>query len=291
MPEKSDILARVVLKTPAIRMAICRFRELATEGLRRHDADPVAGRLLSGLLGTGALMSVLLDEEESFAIRIDYDGPVGGLLADVRADGRIRGLVKNPHVMAEGADSIEVACGHGSRVAVTRSNKAGRILNSGEVKTAFIMPPAALGFFLSTSDQIESEILAEVVYQADPENPVAHAGGVLIQAMPGCDLEEFDGIRNRLLSNKAWDLMRDSSSDLEEKLRLLLRILLAKIDLPEYTVHLEEAPHFWCNCSAERMNEMARKTLGEEDYAKLFEENPEPAVDCHFCGNRYLLKR
>ena len=144
MRANSDYLMRVTLKNPAIRLALGRFDELTTEGIIRHDADPVAGRLFAGGLASAALMTVLLDERESYSIRINYKGPVSGMLINARADGRVRGLVRNPHVMTA-ADSVEMACGEdGARVAVGRS-PAGKGANSGRGQTPFFLPSAALG--------------------------------------------------------------------------------------------------------------------------------------------------
>ena len=63
MRANSDYLMRVTLKNPAIRLALGRFDELTTEGIIRHDADPVAGRLFAGGLASAALMTVLLDDQ------------------------------------------------------------------------------------------------------------------------------------------------------------------------------------------------------------------------------------
>lgn len=75
MRVEPDYLTRAVVKTPAIRLAIGSFKDLTSEGLIRHDTDPVAGRLLAGALSSAALMSVLLDDKEKYSIRIDYPGP------------------------------------------------------------------------------------------------------------------------------------------------------------------------------------------------------------------------
>ena len=289
MRANSDYLMRVTVKNPAIRLALGRFDQLAAEGIIRHDADPVAGRLLAGGLASAALMTVLLGEGECYSIRISYDGPAAGMLLDARADGRVRGLVRNPHVMSS-ADSVEIACGDGgASVAVTRSRE-GKVLNSGEVKTAFIMPSAALGYFLSVSDQVESEIRCEVLFQPDPAAPVRSADGVLLQAMPGCDLEEFSTLRQRLLEPPAGALLRDETTGPEEKLRTLLMLLCRTAQPPEYAVTMAEPARFACNCSGERMLETARQMLGEEDFRKLLEEKPDPVIRCQFCGNEYHLK-
>ncbi len=289
MRANSDYLMRVTLKNPAIRLALGQFDELTTEGIIRHDADPVAGRLFAGGLASAALMTVLLGEQECYSIRISYKGPVSGMLIDARANGRVRGLVRNPHVMTA-ADSVEMACGdEGADVSVVRSLD-GKVLNSGEVKTAFIMPSAALGYFLSVSDQVESEIRCEVVFQPDPAAPVRSADGVLMQAMPGCDLEEFGVLRQRLLEPPAGAILRDRASEPEEKLRALLMLLCRSAQPPEYSVTMVEPARFACNCSEKRMQEMARQMLGEEDFRKLLAEKPDPLIRCQFCGNEYHLK-
>lgn len=69
MRVEPDYLTRAVVKTPAIRLAIGSFKDLTSEGLIRHDTDPVAGRLLAGALSSAALMSVLLDDKEKYSIR------------------------------------------------------------------------------------------------------------------------------------------------------------------------------------------------------------------------------
>ncbi len=283
-----DFLLRAVIRTPALRLALGSFRSLDSEGIIRHDADPVAGRLLAGALSSAALMSVLLDEGEKYSIRINYPGPAAGVLVEANADGRVRGLIRNPHVMTT-ADSVEIACGDaGATVAVTRS-KDGRILNSGEVRSAFIMPSAALGYFLSVSDQIESEIRCEVELQPDPAAPVRSADGVLLQAMPGCDLACFDTIRKRLLEPAAGKVLRDRSCSPEDKLRTLSMLLCRTVEPPEMGVFPVPAARFACNCSAERMREMTLQMLGGEDFEKLLQENPNPAVRCQFCGAEYRL--
>ena len=66
MRANSDYLMRVTLKNPAIRLALGQFDELTTEGIIRHDADPVAGRLFAGGLASAALMTVLLGEQECY---------------------------------------------------------------------------------------------------------------------------------------------------------------------------------------------------------------------------------
>ena len=288
MRNEPDFMCRAVVRTPALRVVTGSFRELCAEGIRRHDADPVAGRLLSGILAGSALMSALLDEGERYTIRIDCSGPVRGLLAEASADGSVRALVRNPHVMNE-ADSVEMACGEGgSLIQVTRS-RDGKILNSGEARSAFRMPASALGYFLSVSDQVESEMRCEIELQADPASPVRRAEAVLIQAMPGCDLVEFDRVRQRLLMPEAGALLRGRHLS-EDPLGPLLMFLL-KCEKPDFVRFDMPAARFRCGCSAERMRSLMRQMLSREELEELFARNSEPSVRCEFCGASYRFTR
>lgn len=287
MRVEPDYLTRVVVNNPAIRLTIGSFRELCAEGLIRHNTDPVAGRLLAGALSSAALMSTLLNEEEKFSIKIDYPGPVRGLLVEVDASGGCRGFIRNPHIMTT-ADSVEIACGDGATVTVTRSCN-GKILNSGKVETAFIMPAAALGYFLSVSDQVESEIRCEIRLQPDVEAPIRSAYGVLIQALPGCSLEEFDRIRNRLLQPESGNILQNALMTDNEKLHTLLMWILASPELPQYSTHPVPHAKFACHCSEERMRDLTKQMLGEEDYNRLLAENPHPHLRCEFCAAEYQL--
>lgn len=286
----SDFLMRVVVNTHAIRLAYGAFRQLGSEGIRRHDADPVAGRLLTGVLSSAALMSVLLDAGEKFSIRIDYNGPATGLLADVTADGAVRGFIRNPHVMSS-ADSIENACGDGgATVAVTRS-RDGKILNSGQVRSAFILPSSALGYFLSASDQTETEIRCDVTLQPDVASPVRFADGVLLQALPGCDLKNFDRMRNQLLCAEAGAILADRSIEPEVRLRNLLQWVCESPTPVEAAIFPVDAARFHCHCSEKYMRGTTLQMLGEEDFARLLAENPDPVIRCQFCGREYHLTR
>lgn len=169
-----DYLSYAVVKEEAVRLAVGSFRELASETIIRHDADPVAGRLLADAFSSAALTGTMLGRGERLSVRFGYAGPAGSIIVDAGSDGCLRGFIRNPHVMEE-ADSVEVACGEdGATVRSTRS-RHGRVLRSGESKSAFILPSSALAYHLSVSEEIESELRCEIELQADPAEPVKSA--------------------------------------------------------------------------------------------------------------------
>ena len=243
-----DYLSYAVVKEEAVRLAVGSFRELASETIIRHDADPVAGRLLADAFSSAALTGTMLGRGERLSVRFGYAGPAGSIVVDAGSDGCLRGFIRNPHVMEE-ADSVEVACGEdGATVRSTRS-RHGRILRSGESKSAFILPSSALAYHLSVSEEIESELRCEIELQADPAEPVKSAPGVLLQAMPGCDLSGFDHMRRKLQMPEAGEILRTRlGSAPEEGVRLLLAFLLERMDLPAFQLQPLPAARFHCGC-------------------------------------------
>lgn len=283
-----DRLMRAILKAPAMRLAIGSFRELAAEGIVRHDADPLAGLLLADALSAAALLSSMQTEGERATIRIGYEGPAGSIVADAAPDGSVRGFIRNPHVMAAAA-TLEAACGEaGATVRFTRS-RAGRILGAGESKNAFLLPSPALACHLSVSEEIESEIRCEFEFRPDPKQPVAVAAGMLLQAQPGCDLGEFEQVRNRLQTAAAGNWLRNFADDPESALRDLLAFLTGKPEAPEFALTRLSPARFRCGCSAEHLRNAALGTLGREEIDQLLRENPNPALRCQFCNAEYRL--
>lgn len=286
---EKDCMYRGVLKEHAVRFVFGNFRQLAETGILKHDTDPVAGRLLGGTLVSGALMSVLLNEEERYSIRIDYASPAGGLMLDVSGRGDVRGFIRNPHVMTE-AESIEAACGDESTVTVTKSCD-GKVLNSGQAKSAFILPEAALSYFLSVSDQVESEICTVLRFRPEPIAPVKSADSLMIQALPDCDLEFFNTLREKMFSPGAIEILTSETLESEEKIGELFKYLCDEEKTPLLDFVEVEAPRFNCPCSAQKLWDTAKTMLGEEDFAKLLEENPDPVILCQFCNTEHHYPR
>lgn len=283
-----DYLMRAVLKKPSMRLAAGSFRELAAGAIVRHDADPVAGRLLADALAAAALLSAMQGNGERATIRTGYPGPAGTIVFEANSDGSVRGFARNPHVMSE-ADSVEAACGDGGATVRFTRSRDGKILSSGESKNAFLLPSSALACHLSASEDTESEIRCEIILRPDPARPVESAYGVLLQAQAGCDLEAFAHIRDRLQTAAAGELLRAHIGTPETLLRPLLAYLLETPEIPDVAVTRLPAARFRCGCSGEYLRKTAVRMLGREELEKLLQENPNPALRCQFCNAEYHL--
>lgn len=281
----SDILIRGLFRQPAVRFALTQTTDLVAEGIRRHDCDPVAGAVFAEALTTTAMLSVLLDENEKYSLRLGYTGEVGTILTDVNSRGDVRGLIHNPH-LAEFQGDLDRIFGTAEAPVSLLRTENGQMRNSGLVQCGLASPAADTAMFFSISDQIETEIVTAQEFRADPVRPVAAAGGFLLQAMPDCDLAAFDTMRQKMNTPEFRRRLLDSTPPFEHQ----VRDLLAQLGGSEPSYSAAGVPGFRCHCSRDSMAR-ALLTLGDAELQKLFDENPHPSVRCQFCRQQYFFRR
>ncbi len=286
----ADWLIRGTALFPPLRLALAEAAQAANEAIRRHDADPAAAEIFSQALAAAAAATVLLGDDEKYSIRWRWAGAVGQVLVEAASDGSIRGMIAEPHPASGGAATLDDLLGTGPvAVAVTRSGQNGRILQSGEVESTLREPAEALAYYFSVSDQIETEIAAALEWSSDPEQPVASAGAALLQALPGCDLEEFARLRTRLESPEARFWLGRAASPGEKLKRVADAVFEGEAAVPEIKTYPAPAPAWRCDCSKERFA-AGLKLLSERELDEIFKDG-EAATRCRFCGGGYRFDR
>jgi molecular chaperone Hsp33 len=258
--------------------------DLSNTAVIRHNCDPAAAHVLGRALAAGLLLMPRLGMQERLNLHWRYEGVLRNLLIDLRGDGRIRGLI-NPPRLGELADSAEELFGGGGFLnSVTSRN--GHILNSGTTPCAMQQPTADLGYHLSISEQIESELNVMIAFTRDPARPVSLCQGLLLQAQPGADLIRFDRIRGRLHQPEARSLL-GSASAADGLFEDLIRVLLRDEGVP-HTLHVEAAPapRWFCTCSADKFRASIR-LLADSDRNDIRQKNEPILVRCDFCNRGY----
>jgi molecular chaperone Hsp33 len=148
-------------------------------------------------------------------------------------------------------------------------------LFSGEIAKDF-------AFYLSESEQTPAAV-ALGVYVV-PAGRVSHAGGLLVQLLPGVSDDEADDLGRRVtrMGSITTALHRGDGPE-----QWLHRLFPEGFDVLDRTT-----ARFRCGCSAERV-EAALKLLGAgeiEDMLRRSHTKPE-AVVCEFCRTSYSLSR
>ncbi len=289
--EYSDYLIRGMIPGLNIRFVMTETTSTVTSAMEIHDTDPVSTLIFGEALTVGALCSQQLEGDERYTLRWDYSGLIKRILIDVDAEGKVRGIPYQPHAMTEAGSESDVFGKRDGQISVVKSID-GKVLNSGLSNAGLLNVADDAGFFFSTSDQIETEIVCTVSLQAEIERPIEYAAGIMIQAMPDCDLEEFLNIRRELHSEKVRHLLGDIMPS-EKKLWKILEHATG-MELPfgeeKLVYEFSGEPEYKCTCNREKLR-LSLSTLGETELKDIFDQNESPTVRCEFCNKCYKFSR
>jgi molecular chaperone Hsp33 len=259
--------------------------DTVAEAIRRHDCDPAAAHLLARAITAGVLASSAMNAGQRLNLRWAYEGLLRTIVVDTGPDGATRGFITPPH-LADAADEGALY-GESGTVQVIRSHK-GAIVSQGTTRADLLDVVEDLNHFLCVSDQVESALAVTVSFTTEPDRPVRVCRGLMLQAMPGCDLLRFQRLRDRLYMPKARDwLARGDESD--SSVENLLLALLEGESVPK-GIRLDPAaaPVFRCNCGPDKMGAILR-ALPNADRMDLIRKNEPVSVTCRFCEKRYVL--
>ena len=212
-------------------------------------------------------------------VKINGNGPVGGIVVDGNANGTVKGYLQHPHVHLPLNDQhkidVKAAVGTDGFLSVTKDQGVGDpftgtvALVSGELGEDFT-------YYLAQSEQIPSAVGLSVFVNDD--NSIGVAGGFLVQVLPNATDEAISSLENKLKDMPlVSQLMRDGKSP-EDILDLLFDGDVKVLD--------KMPVKFECDCSKERFAEALMALPKHEVQAMIDEDHGATAV-CHFCGDQY----
>ena len=275
-----DYLIRATAANGQVRAFGVTSRELTETAKNAHDTSPVATAALGRLMSAAVMMGAdLKGENDLLTLRMEGDGPMGGLLATADSHGNVKGYAFHPEVLlppnAKGKLDVGGALGAGMLSVVKdiglKEPYVGQTnLVSGEIAED-------LTYYYATSEQIPCSIALGVLMNKD--NTVRQAGGFMIQLLPGASDELIDRLEERLGELPSITALLDAGKTPEE----ILSGLLGNFDLEI----LEKKPvQFHCDCSRERV-ERAIVSIGKKEIREMIEEGKPIEAGCQFCNKKY----
>jgi molecular chaperone Hsp33 len=211
---------------------------------------------------------------------VQGDGPLGKLVTESDAYGRIRGYVAVPAVAwpppIDGA-AVGEALGRQGLLSVVKDVRL-QELAEGTVSLGAGTLDQALMVYLTRSEQVPSYMDIDV--KLDPQGRLLAVGGLLLQAMPDYDP---DALRGLVQATDDLPPLADMLAAGREPAALLVDLFGAR----PYSVLDVTDLRFQCTCSRER-SQQALRLLDRDDLDLLIAEG-EAVVDCHFCHERYVF--
>ena len=278
----NDYMIRATAADGQIRAFAATTKEMVETAKNAHNTSPIATAALGRLMTAAAMMgSDLKGEGELLTLRIEGDGPIGGLLVTADGKGDVKGYAFNPDVMLppnpQGKLDVGGAVGLGILNVIKdmglKEPYAGQVaLQTGEIAED-------LTYYFATSEQIPSAVGLGVLMNKD--NTVRQAGGFIIQLLPFTDEKIIEQLEKKITEMKSVTEMLEEGMTPE----MLLEEILGDFGL-EITDTLPA--QFSCNCSKERITK-ALISIGKKDLQEMIDDGEPIEVNCHFCNTNYTF--
>lgn len=276
----NDYIIRATAANGRIRAFAATTKNLVEEARRRHNTSPVATAALGRLLTAGAMMGTMMKgEKDVLTLRIQGDGPIGGITVTARSNADVKGCVANPEVLlhanAKGKLDVAGAVGHGTLTVIRdigmKEPYSGQIdLVSGEIAED-------ITYYYAVSEQVPSCVALGVLMNR--ENTVRQAGGFMIQLMPDAGEELISALEKHLEGITSITGFLDAGETPEN----ILQDILGDFDLEI----LDKVPtRFYCDCSREKVKK-ALVSVGKTEMKDMIAEGKPVEVTCHFCNTCY----
>ena len=280
MEQKKSRLLRLTLKGGEARVFLCDTTQMAQQARDIHNASNTCSAAMGRMIAAAAIMGAgLKSEGDRITATINGGGPAGPLCAVAGPDGVVKVTIDHPEVelplKANCKLDVGGALGKDGQLTIMRSfgfgePYVGRVnLVSGEVAEDFAM------YYLESEQTPSLCALGTLVGEH-----ILSAGGILIQAMPGCSEELLDALEIRAELFGAISQML-SEMTLEEIVSGCFRGLEPEI--------LEEIPlTLRCDCSRPYI-ERVLLSMGERELRDLIRTQNGCEVTCHFCRKHYAF--
>ncbi|MHA7966154.1 Hsp33 family molecular chaperone HslO [Paenibacillus sp. CAU 1782] len=284
MEDLKDILIRGTAWGGKIRVFAARTTGLVEEMRRRHDTFPTATAALGRTASVGAMMGAMLKGHEKLTIQVKGDGPIGQIVVDANALGEVRGYVDNPQAHhgsnAQGKLDVAGAVGTSGYVHVTKDlglkepYRGSIPIISGELGEDFT-------YYFAVSEQTPSAVGVGVLVEND--NSVLHAGGFIVQLMPGLSDAEITRLEQAVGSMPPVTTLMAQGKTPED----ILKWIVGEEDL---VIHDTMELSFKCQCGRERV-EQTLISLGTDELQAMIDEDGSAEIVCHFCNEAFVFNR
>ena len=274
-----DYLVKAYAFDGTVRIYSANTTNLVSHAQKIHDLWPTSAAAFGRLLTASIIMGAMYKGDQELTIRVEGDGPIGGMVATTNAHGEVRGYVGNPHVFLQynsGKLNVGQSVGNGF-IHVTKDLKVRDMFtSSAEIQTGEIAEDFA--YYFTASEQIPSAVGLGVLVNDD--NSIISSGGFILQIMPGCKSETIDKIESVLKDLKPVSEMINENYTPE--------MIIEEIAKDDHKLleHLEL--EYKCDCTRDKI-EKGLISLGTDELTKLKEEDEVVETVCHFCNTKYIF--
>jgi len=272
-----DKLVKALSSKTNIRFAVVDVTMAAKALEARHLCGPTAGMALAeGLVAVALLAMDASQDDEAMMLRVNTNGPIGGMMVEALGDGGLRGFT-NTKVMND-LDVLDVistddAWGSSGSIQIMKS-VPGKILS----QAALNVNPPNMKFVLARyfNHSVQIPTACEISVKAD-SGGLIQARGILAQRMDDSDMEAFVRVLEKFDGDEVFEklIVTDDLSEFQELFGI------SDIEIRETRKLM-----FKCRCTKERTLAVL-KTFKKEELETIRDSEKPQNIICHMCGDSY----
>lgn len=271
---------RFVSNDLTLRAAAVDATAVVQEMQKLHKAFPLASVGVGKAMVGALLLASQLKDKQQVGLLFRGNGALKSIYAEADFEGHVRAYTPNPQyepLNYEKGLALSEALGHGT-LTVARHQPFQKQPFQGMVELVTGEIGDDIAHYLHQSHQIRS-IVSLGIY-LDHNGLVTHAGGVIIEVMPGVEDDVVELLqKNAEAQPSVSSILRAGGAPTD-----LVKPFLKGMDYTQLE-HDHEVTYF-CPCSENRVI-AALEVLGEADLQDMIDKNEQPEIICQMCGKPY----
>ena len=230
------------------------------------------------------LMASSVKGNDRIQLNVECGGPIGGIYVESWACGAVRGFIKNNPIALdkplEGKD-ISLLYGPGF-ISVTKLLEGSRTPFTGQTMMQYGDLAKDLALYYNESEQTPT--MFSLGLDFDSEGRVMGAGGLFLQALPGCSDEVLEKLQDK--SSKLPPIGKAISSGKE--IRDYIHENFAEFGVQDLAT---EPIGFSCPCSREHFKTFLGRLPQDEKEGIMKDDRFPLELECLNCGTKYNFEK
>ncbi len=272
-----------LLEKDKLRITSVDATKMVNQVKANFDLGFIESYVLSQAYIAGALLTSTVKGNDRIQLSVECGGPIKGVHVEAWASGAVRGyLVNNPIPLDKPLESLDTSFLYGPGfLSVTKILEGAKTPFTGQIMLESGNLANDLALYFRQSEQTPTLFYLSVYF--DRQGNITGAGGIFIQALPGCPEEALEKIENHAVKlpnmGKALSEGKTAREYVEEN--------FSSFDLK----HLQHFPlGFSCTCSKKGFKEYL-KTLPQNEKDGILKGDFPLVLECFNCGSQYSFTK
>ena len=258
-----------------VKAVAVRTTKVVSDGMKYHNTTPSVTAALGRFMTASLLISEnMKNDTDTQTTIIKCEGPLRGMTCVCDSSFNCRAYPVESRIEGDDNANVKGAVGSGTLTVIRDIGLREPYCGQVELKTGGIGEDFT--YYLASSEQTPSIVALGVL---EENGKIRHAGGMMVQLMPGYGPREVDYLEKRIQGFPDITYFLDEGFSPAQILDLFMGD-------PEIR-YLEASPvAFRCNCSKEKMS-AGLIALGKAELADLATDDKGIDTECRFCNSKY----